>query len=403
MPFLVDERKMVEEASFQFENRIKSPASRFIDTTPVFVTYYHLAVDESTVDEGFLDINNPIGQKSPLRFNKIENFPLYGINQIVLNLQDDDQGLDSSYEDDAIVLPNTIKPVTNSYFVIPVLKDAYVFKVTNIQYDSIMPDNYYKIEFKLEYIDALKLVELDNQAIKGYNCILENIGTENTCIIENRSYTNIKKVEAMYHNIAEFYYGMFYNERHNAFLGPNEDGRLYYDPLQTLFINKHRLFTERNSITSLILTEQVEDPKRAIKYAKSIYRFFELRDMRLLSNFTYLVRPGMSEIESSFYRWHDKDVDILDHCPRKTGAREIMPEEFKVAIKFNTEVKTIYAEFIKKYLRSENIKIEDIPLDLDTDLLYLNNELEVFFYTPLIMYIIKTLIDGEMKDMTKHI
>lgn len=403
MPFLVNERKLVEDVSFQFENRIKSPASRFIDTTPVFVTYYHLAVDESTVDEGFLDINNTVGKKSPLRFNKIENFPLYGINPIVLNLQDDDQGLDSSYEDDAIILPGTIKPITNSYFTIPTLKDAYVFKVTNIQYDSIMPDNYYKIDFKLEYIDALKMHELDNQSIKEFNCILENIGTENTCILETATFEKIKKVEAMYHNIAEFYHGMFYNERHNVFLGIDEEGRLLYDPYQTEFINKHRLFTEKNSITSMILTDQIEDPKRAIKYAKSIYRYFELRDLRLLSNFTYQTRPGMSELTSSFYRWHDTNVDIIDYCPRKVSAREILPEEFKLAIKMNTEVETVYANFIKKYLRHEEIKIEDIPLDLDEDLLYLNNDLEVFFYTPLIMYIIYTIIDTEMRDMTKHI
>lgn len=403
MPFLVNERKLVEEASFQFENRIKSPASRFIDTTPVFVTYYHLAMDESTVDEGFLDINNTVGNKSPLRFNKIENFPLYGVNQIVLNLQDDDQGLDSSYEDDAIVLPNTIRPLTNDYFTIPTLKDSYVFKVTNIQYDSIMPDNYYKIEFKLEYIDTVKANELDNQAVKNFNCILENIGTENTCIIENSSYDTIKKIEKMYHNIAEFYSGMFYSEKHNVFLGMTEEGRYYYDPYQTEFVNKHRLFTERNSLTSLILTDQVEDPKRAIKYARSIYRYFELRDMRLLSNFTYLVRSGMTEIESSFYRWHDTTVDIIDYCPRKVGARELLPEEFKVAIKTNCPVDTTYADFIKRYLRSETITINDIPLTLDDDLMYLNRDLEIFFYTPLIMYIIRNIVNDEMKDKTKHI
>ena len=123
---------------------------------------------------------------------------------------------------------------------------------------------------------------------------------------------------------------MFYSEKHNVFLGMTEEGRYYYDPYQTEFVNKHRLFTERNSLTSLILTDQVEDPKRAIKYARSIYRYFELRDMRLLSNFTYLVRSGMTEIESSFYRWHDTTVDIIDYCPRKVGARELLPEEFKL-------------------------------------------------------------------------
>ena len=62
---------MVEDTTFQFENRFKSPTARFIDTTPVFVTYYHVDVDNTTVDEGFLDVASVIGNRSPIRFKKI--------------------------------------------------------------------------------------------------------------------------------------------------------------------------------------------------------------------------------------------------------------------------------------------------------------------------------------------
>ena len=398
MAFFVNEQKMVEDSTFQYEERIKSPASRFIESTPVFTTYYHINVDQTTVDEGFLDVASIIGHRSPIRFNKIEDFPIYGLDQIVLQLQEEDQGLDVSFESEATILPNTIKPVQNDFFIIPTLKDYYIFRVTDIQYDNIMPDNFYKINYKLEYIDSVKLEEIEKQVILENVCILENIGTETNCIIQKSIYKKIQDVEKMYREITEFYKVMFYNDRHNVFLGELENGRFLYDPLQTEFINKNRLFNEKNNLETLILTEEYDDPKRKYKYAKSVYKFIELQDMKLLSNFVYAKRPGTTIHESSFYRWHDKKVDVLDIPQFITDeSLRIFSDEFVLAIRDNIEMKSDYANLIQKFVRSEKITIEDIPLTLDTELIYLNNSLEVFFFTPIILYIIKTIIKKEMK------
>lgn len=398
MAFFVNEQKMVEDSTFQYEERIKSPASRFIESTPVFTTYYHINVDQTTVDEGFLDVASIIGHRSPIRFNKIEDFPIYGLDQIVLQLQEEDQGLDVSFESEATILPNTIKPVQNDFFIIPTLKDYYIFRVTDIQYDNIMPDNFYKINYKLEYIDSVKLEEIEKQVILENVCILENIGTETNCIIQKSIYKKIQDVEKMYREITEFYKVMFYNDRHNVFLGELENGRFLYDPLQTEFINKNRLFNEKNNLETLILTEEYDDPKRKYKYAKSVYKFIELQDMKLLSNFVYAKRPGTTIHESSFYRWHDKKVDVLD-IPQfiMDDSLRIFSDDFVLAIRDNIEMKSDYAKLIQKFVRSEKITIEDIPLTLDTELIYLNNSLEVFFFTPIILYIIKTIIKKEMK------
>lgn len=398
MAFFVNEQKMVEDSTFQYEERIKSPASRFIESTPVFTTYYHINVDQTTVDEGFLDVASIIGHRSPIRFNKIEDFPIYGLDQIVLQLQEEDQGLDVSFESEATILPNTIKPVQNDFFIIPTLKDYYIFRVTDIQYDNIMPDNFYKINYKLEYIDSVKLEEIEKQVILENVCILENIGTETNCIIQKSIYKKIQDVEKMYREITEFYKVMFYNDRHNVFLGELENGRFLYDPLQTEFINRNRLFNEKNNLETLILTEEYDDPKRKYKYAKSVYKFIELQDMKLLSNFVYAKRPGTTIHESSFYRWYDKKVDVLDIPQFITDeSLRIFSDEFVLAIRDNIEMKSDYANLIQKFVRSEKITIEDIPLTLDTELIYLNNSLEVFFFTPIILYIIKTIIKKEMK------
>ena len=47
MAVVINEQQMVENNTFLYEDRIKSPTSRFLDTTPTFVTYYHINIDES--------------------------------------------------------------------------------------------------------------------------------------------------------------------------------------------------------------------------------------------------------------------------------------------------------------------------------------------------------------------
>lgn len=395
MAIIINEKRMVEENLFKYEDRLKSPVSRFIETTPTFVTYYHLNNDATTVDDGFKDISSILGFRSPLRFNKIDSFPLYGIEQIVLQLQEMDQGLDTSYESEAVIVPGSIKPLPNDFFIIPYLKEPYLFRVTEINYDTIMPDNYYKIGFKLEFLEEEKVENLENQVTEKYTCILENIGTENNCIIELESKETLDKIDLMYDDMANTYKSIFYNDRHNCFLGEIGPGEYLYDPLQTQFINDHQLFNKKNNLDCLMLTDQFTDPKRRIKYEKSVYRFIERRNPTLAKNFSYDIFVGTNNHETTFYRWMEKNIFILDIPSQLSDeSTNIFSNEFVLAIKSNGFVNSQYAEFIKKYCRGEEMSIHDIPLTLNEELLCLDGNMEVFFFTPIIMYIIKDIVNS---------
>ena len=394
MAIFLDEKRMVEEAVFIHEKKLKSPVSRFIEQSPTFVTYYHINTDATTTDGGFMDVSSIIGFRSPLRFNKIESFPLYGIEQIVLQLQETDQGLDTSYEGEAIILPNSIKPVANDFFIIPYLNNPYVFRVTEIMYDTIMTDNYYKIGFKLEYIDEGKVENIENQVHEKYSCILENIGTENNCIIELESKQTLDSIDAMYDDIANTYKSIFYNERHNCFLGELGCGQYLYDPLQTEFVNTHQLFNKKNNLQCLMLTDQFGDPKRRIKYERSIYRFIERRNPNLAKNFSYDIYAGINNRETSFYRWMEKSIYILDNpVELSSNATPILSNDFILAVKSNGFTTSEHAELIKRFARNEKLSIYDIPLKLHEELLNLDGNMEVFFFTPIIMYIIKNIVN----------
>ena len=312
MAFLINEQKMVEDNIFKFENRLNSQISRFLDKSPVFVTYFHINVNETTVDGGFKDIEDIVGNRSPLKFQKIENFPIYGLEPVVLSIQDNDQGLDTEYSGECVILPNTIKPLQNDIFMINHVKGSFLFRVTEVQYDNIRPDNYYKISYRFEWLDDDKVDELNEQVQEKYSCILQNIGTENNCIIKEEYLERIQNIDDMYDDMVSTYKTIFYNERYNCFLGETNDGYKIYDPLQTIFFNKHKLLNKKQDYSTTILTEGFVDNKRKIKYEKSIYRFFERRDLKLISTFPYNTFPANYKKDSSFSRWNDKSV-IVDY------------------------------------------------------------------------------------------
>ena len=396
MAMLINEKRMVDDTLFHYEQRFHSPLSRFIDKTPTFTTYFHIADDASTTSEGFNSVDDYLGDNSPIRYRRIENFPLYGLDQILLQIEDTDQGLDRSYEGEATLINSTITPCQNDMFMIPSLKDFYIFKVITVNSDHIMSDNYYRVGFSLQYIDREKATWLNKQTVEKYNCVLENIGTEKKCLIRSDIYDKIGKLEEMYTNMVDIYISVFYNERYNCFLG-ELDGpcTLLYDPFQVEFMLRHDLMNQKNRLDVIVPTEHFTDSKRRLKYERSIYRFFERRDLSLISNFKYNTFQGVNNPETAFAHYVDNTVFIVDIPQSKyipDCANQIFSDDFVAAVKVNGPVETRYGKLLKDYIRNDEMTIDDVPLDLMEELLSLNADIEIFFLVPIMLYIIRTLI-----------
>ena len=135
-------------------NRQSSMYSLFLESKPTFTTYYHINKIKSRTDIGLKMPERLNGTLSPIRYNKLIGFPLYGIEQIQLQLDEEDEGLTSDYSGEAIILPNTIHPTVDDYFIIDYLEKKYMFRVTKYDYDTIKSNNYYKIEFTIQSVDV---------------------------------------------------------------------------------------------------------------------------------------------------------------------------------------------------------------------------------------------------------
>lgn len=399
MATIINEEQMVTQNIFNFEDRLNSPVVRILDQTPTFVTYYHINVNETTSDEGFGDAETVIGNRSPMRYQKIEKFPIYGLDQIVLQLQDTEAGLDTSYEGEGTIVPNTIKPLQNDFFIINYLHDSYIFRIIGVSFDTIRADNFYKVHFEFEYNDEEKLHQLNDLVHDKYTCILENIGTENKCIIQHDFKERLDLIDEVYSDMVSLYLSLFYNEKHNVLLGELEDGKTLYDPYMTEFINKHQLFNKKNSLTTILLEKQVVDSKERLKYERSLWRMVERRNERQMKPCYYIKYDAVAKKETSFYRWKDSSIMILDIPPELDPEQSdrIFSDIFVETVRCNGPVTTNYASLFKKFIRNEKLSIYDIPLDMNEELMFLDANLEMFFMTPVLLYIIKTIINDFLK------
>lgn len=398
--FIVNEQKVYTDNVSKYEDKLDSSLNRFIDKSPTFVTYYHIDNENSTTDSGLQNTDGVISSYSSLRFKKITNFPIYGLEAITPQLTDEEQGLDSNYEGEAIVAPSTIQPYPNDFFEIPYLKDRPLFRISAVSYDSMRPEGYRKIDFRLELIDDEIYEQLQKQCMDNYTCIYKNVGSESKSIVRSEDYERIQKINAMYSDMVSTYISTYYNERHNCFLGPDSStGKYLYDPFMSKFIDDHGLFNRKDSYSAIVLSQQFTDTRRSFKYEKSIYRFIERNDIGKINKFYYQLVPATNYQESSFYRWMDKDIlvlDIPDLLCTNQAENFLFCQEYIDKVILNGETTNSYDTFIKDYLRGKIDSINAIPLNLGEELLTLNISKESFFFTPIILYIIQTKMEEFM-------
>lgn len=399
----IDEQKMVLERAEQHERAVHSPIRRFTGKPFTPTRYWHIDGDNSMVDGGWGNVSEFVGENSPIRYNMIENLPLCGIEGIQPQLQNDENGLDTTFEGEATTYDGTIRPLENDFFMITYLREPWIFRISSVEYDTLVSAGSYKIQYVLEYIDSMRVDALMRQTLRTYTCILENIGTDERCIVDTEEFRSIEEIETLYDQMVETYITYFYNKRHNCFLGDFQNGLKLYDPMQHMFLSKHRLLSKKNQIDGIVLIEQFNDPMRERKYQKSIYRFLELRRLDYLNNFRYSVFDGRENPQTSFHRWLDPGIVILDiprmqeEFPASMGFT-ILPDEIVEAIKMNYPMDSIHADLIRKYIRYDDLSLRDIDRDIHDAILGIEDaNLEVFFITPILLYIMRQVINTHMK------
>ena len=388
------------------KSRLNNPFYIYGDRKPTIVTYYNINHNASTIDKGSSTLYDDIGQNSSLRFNKIENFHLYGIEKINVNLDVGEYGLESPIEGEALILPNTIVPVPGDMFIINhVIDKPYLFMVTGIGIDTLYTGaNFYKISYKLTRTDMDALTSLETvQTIKRFTYKAGNVGTTLTPLIESNQAELIDKIEDNIDTLLNYYMNLFYKNSVQNFILEYQHMYLY-DPYLIEFMIRNKLFAlSGNNYFHVEQAVYIGDTF-ALEYDHSIFKDIEIKKSNMRLNSVYPVPvddPNSLLVDrlESYYKLSNKvmykdydnpinwlDMDLLDRVINN----ELYDEDSNL----------YYRNLLIIYMNNKEFDITDKIMNSIMDIEF-NYTKELFYMIPILVFILKSYVNKQQEARKK--
>ena len=388
------------------KSRLNNPFYIYGDRKPTIVTYYNINHNASTIDKGSSTLYDDIGQNSSLRFNKIENFHLYGIEKINVNLDIGEYGLESPIEGEALILPNTIVPVPGDMFIINhVIDKPYLFMVTGIGIDTLYTGaNFYKISYKLTRTDMDALTSLETvQTIKRFTYKAGNVGTTLTPLIESNQAELIDKIEDNIDTLLNYYMNLFYKNSVQNFILEYQHMYLY-DPYLIEFMIRNKLFAlSGNNYFHVEQAVYIGDTF-ALEYDHSIFKDIEIKKSNMRLNSVYPVPvddPNSLLVDrlESYYKLSNKvmykdydnpinwlDMDLLDRVINN----ELYDEDSNL----------YYRNLLILYMNNKEFDITDKIMNSIMDIEF-NYTKELFYMIPILVFILKSYVNKQQEARKK--
>lgn len=413
MGFKFNEKDFINNNIFKYEDKLNSQFSRFQEQTPMYVTWYNICLAESTVDLGFSNVEKIIGYNSPIRYNEIKNFPVYGMEAIQLSLDDQEEGLNTEYEGEITILPDTIKPYPNDFFMLEHKGNQFLFEVTSVNYDTIKSNNYYKVSFHIKYMEPEMVDKIIEQVTGKYTCISDNIGTQDKCIIEDEVLSLLVRLQNIYNDLTEKYISYFYNKKYNSFIYVDINKNMVYDRYLNMFIQKNSLIYDHETHKCIYLSNEDNCCSFNIEYDNSIYKALELCRKDIVRNYKFRLQDISNiysifmyfNVECNSVRFNNGEMDYLE--PRlinaiKNGINEenqTEKDEVYIPIYYlqkneNNKISDTsnFSEFDKmiiKYMNNQIDNIYSINMDNLEDSLFFDLNWFTFIKIPLVLFVIK--------------
>ncbi len=386
--------KTVDNLTKAINNKIDNPYYKFTDQHPSKVTYYNQNIEKSTLDEASGLYEAHISSKSPIIFNKIKDFIIYGLDKVVLEYDAGDFGVEanSAGSGDAIILPNTIEPRPGDFFVLSYLKENLLFKVNGVSIDTLDTGaNIYKIEYAAELTNSIENIE--KQVDKSFTFLVDNVGTDMKSVISDDDNAYIEKLEVLIENMITIFNNLFFDSRLQTFVY-NHDGYHVYDPYMIEFLIRNKVL---NYGDEYIFVDHATPVNKtfSMDYNRSFFRQLELPDEEI--NCTGLATADLiSDPNSLFVTKLDEYycVRYLDKTPYKTRF-EIFNKDILERVKsgkmyIKGSKNEPYNLWINYFNPSKALKGDMVALIRDID--YMDN-LSCFYMLPITIFILEKYVE----------
>ena len=266
---------------------LKNPYYLFEQTKATPVIFYELDGRASTLDDSVRIEYDQIGKEAPLRFKKINDLYLYGLERIEIHYSNGETGLEADpISGDCTDLPNTINPSPGCYFEIPYLNNNqkhFLFMVTDVSDDTMDNGaNIHKISYELDRTSEVDWANLQKQVVEEYRFIPSNVGTVDNSVVLSSKYDLAEKLDDIDTILRQYYSELFYNPRVQTFTYKLMNGYDVNDSYVIEFLIRTKILEAKGQDYIYVSHKNPVPRTFGIDYAKSLYQCIERADRNSL-------------------------------------------------------------------------------------------------------------------------
>ena len=394
----------VESITSLYSDLINNPFYTLNDKKPIFVTYYNVNKDFSSVDPGSKLQYDNNGFDTPMRWNRVYNFPIYGFDRIELSNEIAEFGIEANpIEGDAYILPNTIIPYENDYFEVSHIKDStWLFIVKDVQKDTLdNGSNAYRISYKIEYDDNSKV--LDN-IVHNFETIEKTDGTNLISVARCEDIDIARKMDEYAVKLKKYFVDLFYSPQVQTFIYEDLTTVKVYDSFMVEFLKRNRVLDNGEDDYIYVNHMIAVNKTFSLDYDHTIFRAFEKKDHDKIMS--YVHQTNIDDIKAygtTFSARYEKYYQATWQPNTFFGYESMcLDEDIMYHIKdhrlFVDEDKTVpsilWKNILVKHFYSDDLTEEELNAidDLKFDQAY-----PVFYLLPMLIFCLESKIDAILK------
>jgi len=330
---LDSQQRLLEQALREKEN-IKNTSLSRLHGIKTEIIYYEQIIEDR---KGNLANNASLNSFDPnlTRFRKITDLVI--LTDELDSQLDKDVFTNLTFEGSAKILPHTIIPNINDFFIMKVFEENHLFKIIEINPVLIEKDSGYEIRFSLYRQNIIaENCELNINVKETYTFDYNHVGTEFRTILRTDENDFIQKSREIMYSLMKVYVDMFYHRTLNTFLietglfpdnikeyltNATENNRIpmigncllenrsLYDIQLMHFINKFNINSPSENVH--LITEHLKPNKKW--YNNSIFSAIENMEIDRFKNDKQLIMYANSNLHSNTNRLYGRFV--IYHIP----------------------------------------------------------------------------------------
>lgn len=368
----------------------------FFEGAPLFVTYY----SKNVLNSGAVtSLDAPVGLlgiDSPIKYNKIENLPIYNLSGISdISQEIGDFGLDSEVSGEGIIIPSTIEPLEEDFFYIPQISDKYLFKVDKVEHDKISGKQFWKINF---HIIQEEVELLDEQVTEFFELDYDRLSsTEYKPIISKGDAALVRMLDETYDLVVDFITENFYYDNLN-YLRIEINGESIYDPIGSKFLVDQSLLIKPNikDYLDFIYLSKIEfDQLTTQLYINELFKgtiYYALvnksTDYLDTNRFSFIPVNNINKMNE--LNFEGRDIKIANYL---LGSKyQVIDVNFKENcinnILYEDDITNNFENFLIKFM---NNKLNKTNIVSELEKIEFEYDLRTFVFVPSLLYIIREI------------